>query len=1265
MFPVPETGFSATGRVHEVRSDCGRAPVTARHSLHLHPRSIAWAIPLAALVLCLALPGLSWAAMPIEESPVGSSNSPRAIQEVTWSNFAPADWVITLPVECSITASSADGLVGVGDGYSWSTDGGLNWSGWLAEGLNSFVLDANTRRITVTGLPFGDSATQNLIRFRTYETGDIEAISPDHVVKVDVTEPGAPQGLVATPSGWTGAANFSVQWTNPPDLTAIARAWYRLDSAPISPTDGISVITTTSISGIAPAADGVIPVYVWLEDAHGRIGYSNAVSTTLYLDTTLPKSSAAITTQPAASGWYTTSVNIQFTAADQPEDPLYPPFVYTSLDGGVWTPWAQLDVADEGSHILRYQARDKVNNIEPAKTITLSIDMTPPTFFLAAGRLPNASGWYTASVPYTLTVSDSVSDQPKSYYRLDDGEWQTGTGFTLAADGIYRVEAYGEDLAGNRSATVTEEVRLDAAAPVTDWAKEGAPGDNGWYVSDVTVLLLPTENVSGVASTRYRINETEWKTGWQFLIADDGIYNVSYASVDNAGNAELPITRSLKIDTVAPAAPMVMQVVPSAWTNVNAFDVTWTNPGDLSGVAGAYYKLGEAPTGPRDGIPITGTNRIDDLAAPADGVHRLYLWLRDGAGNTDHTTAPVQGPFLRYDGTPPATTIDVDGNLGSNGWYRSPVNATLAATDGTSGVSALRYRVGGGEWKLAPSGSVSLSYAEAGVYNLEYYAEDVAGNKEAVKTRAVKVDYTAPVPSQVSVLPEKGSATNSFRLEWPTIEDLSGVTGAYVKFGGPPSGPADGVFYAGADAVDGVVTPGEGRHTAYVWLADAAGNVDHTTAVVLPDAVCYDVTPPVTVVTHTLPSGLDGWHLEPVTFAMSAFDAGSGVREIRHRVGEGSWTSADPFVFGEDGRHTIRISAIDHAGNTEDEDAHVYQVAIDRTPPQAAFTAAASIESEPGFEVAWSGWDRANGSGLASFDVDVRDGYDAPWEPWLQETSLTTAHFDGERGHTHFFRVFARDRAGNRQPVGGITRVLIQPVLSGGFDNGVFPPFWDEDGMLFTAVGFVIGPDGKIISAAQLGSEDYGPCYLEDTDQRLPQDRATISQTITIPPPSQVQWPVLTFWYRVKTYDVMYSQARQRRGDTFDVKLCAVDTSCTGPYDGAEVELLLQDGNPMDSTVWWNLYEGAPPLYDSGWKFAMIDLSRWAGQTLQLVFANENRIDNMFNTWSYVADVRIVDLFQRTLAPFVSVPGVRAAAAAVEPSRGAEILTPASEESIR
>ena len=195
-------------------------------------------------------------------------------------------------------------------------------------------------------------------------------------------------------------------------------------------------------------------------------------------------------------------------------------------------------------------------------------------------------------------------------------------------------------------------------------------------------------------------------------------------------------------------------------------------------MAGVYYKLGGAPTAPGDGAYVLGATRLDDLAVPAEGAYRLYLWSHDKAGNVDHTTAPADGPILRYDVTPPATSVLVDGNVGSNGWYRSPVNVTLSAADGASGVSALRYRVyrageAPPEWQLTSGASVVLAFSEVGEHVVEFYAQDVAGNVEAARGHAVNLDFTSPpAPPQVKVLPGGWTSSNSFRIEWLPVEDL-------------------------------------------------------------------------------------------------------------------------------------------------------------------------------------------------------------------------------------------------------------------------------------------------------------------------------------------------------------------------------------------------------------------------------------------------------------------------------------------------------------
>ncbi len=459
-----------------------------------------------------------------------------------------------------------------------------------------------------------------------------------------------------------------------------------------------------------------------------------------------------------------------------------------------------------------------------------------------------------------------------------------------------------------------------------------------------------------------------------------------------------------------------------------------------------------------------------------------------------------------------------------------------------------------------------------------------------------------------------------------------------MKFDAPPASQTDGVFHAGTEAVEGLQAPGEGKHDVYAWLRDRAGNSDSGSAVALPGALWYDGTPPVTAITQTGSLGLSGWYVEPVSFAMSATDGASGVTAIRYQVDDGAWASGDSLTLEADGMHVVRIASVDVAGN--EEPPHVFSVNIDHQAPLARMNSLSRYQPQPSFEVSWQGSDAAPGSGLAAFDVQMRDGYQGAWQSWFTGTTDTSATFAGHRGHTYFFRVAARDVAGNRQPfTGDDTYAVIETVLNGGFDTGTFSQ-WDTSGVLFKAV---IPPDpvNSNILVARLGSDAYDPS-LEDPGS-VPVGSATIMQMIRVPDLDQMPHPTLTFRYRVLTYDVMYSSRLQRWQDTFDVSVY----DQTGRPIG---DPLLRAGNP--SQVYGQ-------LYDTGWKWTAIDLRPYAGQTVQLVYSNWNRYDNLFNTWSYVDDIRVLDwpLYSTYLSLVAGGSGSGGAAAAAE--QPSEAIPPA------
>lgn len=93
----------------------------------------------------------------------------------------------------------------------------------------------------------------------------------------------------------------------------------------------------------------------------------------------------------------------------------------------------------------------------------------------------------------------------------------------------------------------------------------------------------------------------------------------------------------------------------------------------------------------------------------------------------------------------------------------------------------------------------------------------------------------------------------------------------------------------------------------------------------------------------------------------------------------------------------------------------------DTLPPVLTLTAPPFAEYN--IHLSWNGTD--DGSGLVNYDLLVAvDG--GPAQPWLTETTQTTAVYQSEPFHEYIFTLRGRDRAGN---VGGDTAVTVRTLL--------------------------------------------------------------------------------------------------------------------------------------------------------------------------------------------------------------------------------------------
>jgi uncharacterized repeat protein (TIGR01451 family) len=73
-------------------------------------------------------------------------------------------------------------------------------------------------------------------------------------------------------------------------------------------------------------------------------------------------------------------------------------------------------------------------------------------------------------------------------------------------------------------------------------------------------------------------------------------------------------------------------------------------------------------------------------------------------------------------------------------------------------------------------------------------------------------------------------------------------------------------------------------------------------------------------------------------------------------------------------------------------------------------------------------------SGIASYDVQFKDGYWGAWTDWFTATTSISGTFSGADTHTYFFRVRARDWVNNLSRYGpddfgdNFTTVLLNPA---------------------------------------------------------------------------------------------------------------------------------------------------------------------------------------------------------------------------------------------
>jgi hypothetical protein len=667
-------------------------------------------------------------------------------------------------------------------GWNNSNQVGITWS--ANDGSGSGVASGPTpatdsRSGNTDGTPFTSTATD---RLGNVGNGSV-------VVKLDKVSPNVTASYpAANANGWySGPVTVSFTCFDPPPSDNA-----NAHGSGIKSCSGPQTISTNGGTATGTAVDNA----------------DNSKSTTagpFQIDSLPPSLSGAPTTSPNSVGWYNGNVTIHWTCSDTPS-------------GIAGSCPADSMISSEGTGLkATASVSDKAGNTTTAQSSPgVNIDKTAPT----TGISGTSNSWVNGDVTVTLAPTDNLSGVASTSYSIDGGPAQSGTSFTLAAEGDHTVTFFSTDKAGNAEAAQTANVKIDKSAPTIGHSfMPLSYTDGAWSNVDVKVSFSCADTLSGVASCTAPVTKS----------AEGAAQQVVGTATDNAGNSATD-TAIVSIDKTPPTINASADRAANAagWYSDDVI-VSFSCADTLSGIAtcAAAKTLGEGADQSTSGM---ATDKAGNSAS--DSVSGI---------NVDKTAPSLSGA---------ATT-----QPNANGWYQADVAIAWTCSDALSGIPT-----GGcpADSTITGEGD-NLSATES--------VSDKAENSASASVNGIKIDRFAPATSASVPAPlDSGWYAGPVQVTLSAIDKLSGVNATYYSVDGGVTQAYSGPF----------TVSGGGKHTVAFWSKDNAANVEDNTAPQNSITLKIDNIPP-TITGDRTPANANGWNNGPVTVAFTCSDAESGI----------------------------------------------------------------------------------------------------------------------------------------------------------------------------------------------------------------------------------------------------------------------------------------------------------------------------------------------------------------------------------------------------
>ncbi|MBN1438456.1 MAG: hypothetical protein JW929_03520 [Anaerolineales bacterium] len=392
-------------------------------------------------------------------------------------------------------------------------------------------------------------------------------------------------------------------------------------------------------------------------------------------------------------------------------------------------------------------------------------------------------------------------------------------------EGVSSFNYWANSSYGDSSAQDSAAMNVDSGQPLLiDSFTPGVPGNNGWYRGGpVTLTCTADDLISGLDALTFS-GGTPIPGG--VTVDSEGAHTLACTATDIAGNAAT-VQRPANIDSVPPDLSILYNGNP--------------DPGGWGGSVHITAAATDATSGIYQyGFRVNGGPLETDLIL-GDGYYEIEGYAEDTAGNITTTHA-----IVGVDTTPPATSWIT----ASSDWVRGTVTLRGQTADEGSGVAAVYISINGGE-KIRVGSDPEWAFTwetgqgryPDGMYVIEAWAVDAAGNEEHTAILSIGVDNTEPVVA----MDEEWTAPSAGGADGYDL--TSGVARARVTISGGgmtpwvrdyPSVPGS-IDWDGRDGDGNLVPDGDYEVTLEVW--DRAGNSSVTGGVIHRPAPAAEVAP--------------------------------------------------------------------------------------------------------------------------------------------------------------------------------------------------------------------------------------------------------------------------------------------------------------------------------------------------------------------------------------------------------------------------------------